>query len=102
MNNSMSGMARLSYDLAKLINDSEGSDVKFLVGESEVLFYGHSNILRARSRYFSNFLSNDKEWKEKSEGIIRKPNVPPAVFTTILHYLYTGRIDTIDITHIID
>src|SRR4051794_10744492 len=61
-----------------------------------------SNSSSANLRFSSSFLSNDREWKEKSEGIIRKPNVSPAVFTTILHYLYTGRKDTIDITHIID
>src|SRR4051812_14328833 len=102
MNHSMSGVLRLSYDFAKLVNNSEGSDVKFLVGKSKVLLYGHSIILRTRSRYFSNLLSDGKKWKEKSDGVILKPNVSPAVFTAILHYLYTGRQETISAAFLVD
>src|SRR5579859_750521 len=45
---------KLSEDLIKFLNKSEGSDVKIEIGkepEAET-FYAHSAILRARSSYF--------------------------------------------------
>jgi hypothetical protein len=109
-----SGAVKLSKDLAKLVNNPDGSDIRFLVGGSKpaidsnsnlkthgptdsepVTMYGHSLILRYRSKYFDMMLSND--WMENSDGVICKPNFSHITFHAVLHYLYTGIIGVDDL-----
>jgi hypothetical protein len=103
---------KLSEDLAKLVNNPDGSDIRFLVGGSKrktdsnsnlkthgptepVTMYGHSLVLRYRSEYFDTMLSND--WMENSDGVICKPNISHITFYAILHYIYTGIIKVDDL-----
>ncbi|KAF9161898.1 hypothetical protein DFQ26_004045 [Actinomortierella ambigua] len=79
----------LGDSFAKLINAPDG-DIKFLVGEEETVRYGHSLVLKARCQYFETMLTGD--WKENSEGIIRKPNIEVDVFDLILRFIYTSRV----------
>src|SRR4051794_937616 len=102
------GDMKLSQDLSKLVNSRKGSDIRFLVGpgpmpdaktcddSQPVCMYGHSVILRCRSRYFDVMFEDDKQWKEKSSGVIHKPNVSPIVFQALLYYIYTGGVDLVD------
>jgi hypothetical protein len=116
-----SGALKLSEDLAKLVNNPDGSDLRFLVGGSKpaidsnsnlkthgptepVTMYGHSLILRYRSKYFDTMLSND--WMEKSDGVVCKPNISHITFHAVLHYIYTGNVKVddlalLDLNHLI-
>lgn len=97
-----SGAIRLSADLAVLVNSSHGSDVRFLVGTDAVQMYGHSIILRCRSKYFATMFKDENEWKEKAKGIVHKPNVNPIVFHTLLYYIYTGGVVVADKACLLD
>ena len=33
----------------------------------------------------------DKEWRERSSGVVHKLNISPAVFRDVLTYIYTGK-----------
>jgi hypothetical protein len=107
-----SGAVKLSEDFAKLVNNPDGSDVRFLVGgygpatdsnsslkthgpTEPVTMYGHSLILRYRSKYFDTMLGSD--WVEKSDGVIHKPNISHVTFHAVLHYIYTGNIKVDDL-----
>jgi hypothetical protein len=109
-----SGAVKLSKDLAKLVNNPDGSDIRFLVGGSKpaidsnsnlkthgptdsepVTMYGHSLILRYRSKYFDMMLSND--WLENSDGVICKPNFSHITFHAVLYYIYTGNVGIDDL-----
>jgi hypothetical protein len=108
-----SGAVKLSKDLAKLVNNPDGSDIRFLVGGSKpaidpnnsnlkahrptepVTMYGHSLLLRYRSTYFDTMLGNN--WLENSDGVICKPNISHITFHAVLHYIYTGNIKVDDL-----
>ncbi|KAG0250588.1 hypothetical protein DFQ27_009334 [Actinomortierella ambigua] len=79
----------LSASFAKLINAPDG-DIKFLIGVKETVRYGHSLVLKTRYKYFETMLTSD--FKEKSEGIIRKPNIEVEVFDLILRFIYTSHV----------
>ncbi|CAG8669148.1 2165_t:CDS:2, partial [Scutellospora calospora] len=88
----------LSKDFSKLFEKSDDYDIIIQVGEKSDFkeFNAHSNILRARSPYFTNSLSNN--WINHKSSIVtfKKPNISPAIFLLILRYIYTG---TLDITN---
>ncbi|KAG0233790.1 hypothetical protein B0O80DRAFT_527472 [Mortierella sp. GBAus27b] len=85
-----SNLDGLGADFLRLVNSPIGSDVRLIIGEDQVVMYAHSLILQARSNYFSRALNSD--WKEANQGVIRKPNISPAVFERILQYIYGGRL----------
>ncbi|KAK3822898.1 MAG: hypothetical protein J3Q66DRAFT_437334 [Benniella sp.] len=85
-----SNLDSLGADLLRLVNSPIGSDVRLIIGEEQVVMYAHSLVLQARSNYFSRALNSD--WKEANQGVIRKPNISPAVFERILQYIYGGRL----------
>ncbi|GJJ75075.1 hypothetical protein EMPS_07433 [Entomortierella parvispora] len=80
----------LGADLLRLVNSPIGADIQLVIGQEQVMMHAHSLILQARSTYFARALGND--WKEASQRIIHKPNISPAVFERILHYIYGGRL----------
>lgn len=45
---SLSGVAGLLDDLARLMDDTESADLQFIVGRDEMQIYAHRVILRAR------------------------------------------------------
>src|SRR5205814_1403191 len=84
---------KLSRDFGTLVNNRAGSDVQFVIGGGDkanlkdsadtaaatdshevVTMYGHSIILRCRSKYFATIFDDDKEWIETSSRVFRKPN----------------------------
>ena len=87
--------ADLSQDLSLMLYDTEGFDVVIQVGEYPNMkeFWVHSIIMRARSPYFKNALSNRWITKRVSNGSKRniiefkKPNIEPIVFSIILKYV---------------
>ncbi|KAF9366867.1 hypothetical protein BGX34_003967 [Mortierella sp. NVP85] len=85
-----SNLDSLGADFLRLVNSPIGSDVRLIIGEEQVVMYAHSLVLQARSNYFSRALNSD--WKEANQGVIRKPNISPAVFERILQYIYGGRL----------
>lgn len=84
----------VSAELGYLLQSSEDFDVKITVGKDPDVkdFGAHSIILRARSVYFQKALS--RHWAREEHGtyILKKPNVSPDTFDTILKYIYTGTI----------
>ncbi len=66
--------------------DSDEYDVIIQIKENQNIkeFRAHSNILRVRSPYFKNLLSNDKINNENNVIIFNKPNITPTVFEIIL------------------
>src|SRR3984885_2684140 len=106
------GAIKLSEDFATLVNNPDGSDIRFMVGGAKptndsnsnlkthgptepVAMYGHSLVLRYRSKYFDTMLSND--WMENSDGVICKPNISHITFHAVLHYIYTGNVKVDDL-----
>ncbi|POG80912.1 hypothetical protein GLOIN_2v1471154 [Rhizophagus irregularis DAOM 181602=DAOM 197198] len=59
-------------------------------------FHAHSNILRCRSEYFNKILSS--ECIEGGKYIIKEPNISPQEFDIILRYIYTDKVDMVNIT----
>ncbi|KAI1312313.1 hypothetical protein EDD11_002967 [Mortierella claussenii] len=84
----------LGADFLRLVNSPIGADVRLIVGEEQMVMHAHSLILQARSHYFARALTSD--WKESTQGIIRKPNITPPVFERILQYIYCGRLQIDD------
>ncbi|CAB4440111.1 unnamed protein product [Rhizophagus irregularis] len=86
-----------SRDIGKLLENSRNThDIIIRVGEgtSQKDFRAHSLILRVRSRYFQNELTNiEKLYKENGIIVFDKRNYSPKIFKIILKYLYTGKID---------
>jgi hypothetical protein len=79
----------LLQGLSLMLNDADDHDVVIQVGEYPVIeeFRAHSNILRARSKYFKNVLSelSTNLITEKDNLIeIKKSNIIPNVFKIIL------------------
>ncbi|RGB34771.1 hypothetical protein C1646_668262 [Rhizophagus diaphanus] len=56
-------------------------------------FHVHSNILRFRSEYFNEILSAENIEKKDGKYIVKKQNITPQAFDTILKYLYIGHIN---------
>ncbi|RGB29016.1 hypothetical protein C1646_714460, partial [Rhizophagus diaphanus] len=86
-----------SRDIGKLLENSRNThDIIIRVGEgtSQKDFKAHSLILRVRSGYFQNELTNiEKLYKENGIIVFDKRNYSPKIFKIILKYLYTGKID---------
>ncbi|RIA99666.1 hypothetical protein C1645_746855 [Glomus cerebriforme] len=109
---SLSFFPQLSDNLCSLLEYAEDYDVIIRVGSKsnninsnigirntssrytrQPEFQAHSLILRARSEYFRTALSSKWARKEGDRFIFEKPNISPVVFTVILKYMYSGRID---------
>uniref|UniRef100_A0A8C5PMQ8 Ankyrin repeat and BTB/POZ domain-containing protein 1 n=1 Tax=Leptobrachium leishanense TaxID=445787 RepID=A0A8C5PMQ8_9ANUR len=83
--------------LHSLLEQGGFSDITFAVhGES---FRAHRCILGARSPYFAEMF--ETKWKDKKEIELKHPLINPAVFGSILQYLYTGRMD-VDVEQVED
>jgi len=69
-----------------MLIDSDDYNVIIQIKENQNIkeFHAHSNILRVRSPYFKNLLSNDKINNENNVIIFNKPNITPTVFEIIL------------------
>lgn len=82
-------------DFAKLFNDPELSDVKFIVEGQEV--FAHKIILGARSQHFKGmFFSGMKESFEKT---IPLPGMQYKPFMDVLNYIYSGNVNILNADH---
>ncbi|KAG9295293.1 hypothetical protein G9A89_021224, partial [Geosiphon pyriformis] len=84
----------LSKDFGNLLDSQNFSDVKIVVGEApnSRTFLAHSQILAARSPYFTVALSSNWVKRENNTIIFDKPNISPKIFKIILRYIYNGEI----------
>eukprot|EP00911_Craspedida_sp_UC1_P000918 UC1_evm1s698 len=87
-------------DMRKIVNDDKFSDITFLVGgadgeKGKVKMYAHRVILAARCEVFQAMFAEQK--KQLAGKTSRADNVPlvlpdvrPAVFLTVLEFIYTN------------
>jgi speckle-type POZ protein len=81
----------LNKELAKLLLDGHGADVKFEVGSE--LFSAHRSILAARSSVFKAELFGPME--EMTAARVRVHDMEPNVFRAMLHFIYTDSLPAI-------
>ncbi|RHZ87089.1 hypothetical protein Glove_40g92 [Diversispora epigaea] len=82
---------KLSQDFTELLDDNEEYNVIIEVDKeaNKKSFTTHSTVLRYRSSYFKNELTNTTV-NENNIKIIIKPNISSQVFEIILKYIYGG------------
>ncbi|KAG9296742.1 hypothetical protein G9A89_001374 [Geosiphon pyriformis] len=82
----------LSHDFSRLLSDADDHNVKIKVGEepNTQIFWAHSVVLRARSKYFRAALSKDWGRFEGDKLILIKSNISPKIFQVALSFIYTG------------
>jgi speckle-type POZ protein len=78
----------LHRDLGELLSPGEGADVTFEV--SGLLFRAHRNVLAARSSVFRAELYGPM--KEKMVERVPIGDMEPAVFSSLLHFIYTDSV----------
>ena len=79
----------LSNHLSQLVNSEQMSDVTFIVGQEKQMIFAHRVILAARSPVFAAMLYGGL--RESHEREILVPNIRPAVFRSMLEYIYGGK-----------
>ncbi|RIA86311.1 hypothetical protein C1645_829459 [Glomus cerebriforme] len=84
--------AKLLQDISSMYSTSTDYNVIIQVGTNQNIkeFRAHSNILRARSKYFKAALSNEWSTEDNNSILFKKPNINPNVFKLILKYIYSG------------
>ncbi|KAJ6252246.1 pep-cterm sorting domain-containing protein [Anaeramoeba flamelloides] len=87
-------ISKLPTLLKGYVNNSDMSDLKFVVGKEKKVFYAHSLILSNSSTYWCNELKN-KESPKNSKGsqIIKLKETNKKVFKCFLEYIYTREIN---------
>ncbi|RIA96986.1 hypothetical protein C1645_753531 [Glomus cerebriforme] len=87
----------LLRDIGKLYYEADDYNVYITVGGADEgieieTFKAHSVILRSRSTYFQNVLSNNNDEIKKDGEIflLKFPTIHPDVFRLLLKYIYTG------------
>ncbi|RHZ58614.1 hypothetical protein Glove_372g40 [Diversispora epigaea] len=85
---------KLSQDFLELLNDKEEYNVVFEVDQNRDIktFTAHSTILRCRSSYFNQELTNTAS--DNHIKTISKPKISAQVFEIIIKYIYGGAVDT--------
>ncbi|CAG8529495.1 9092_t:CDS:2 [Acaulospora morrowiae] len=85
----------LTNDLINLLEEDDEHNVIIEAGEppNTRKFKAHYYMLRMRSPYFKQALSN--RWAKQENGvyIFKKPNISPDTFDIILRYIYTSLIN---------
>ncbi|CAG8480046.1 173_t:CDS:2 [Rhizophagus irregularis] len=82
-------------EISKLLEDAVNDfDVLIQVGQESKMkeFRAHSLILSARSPYFRTALSENLVAKKDGVVILKEQTILPAVFDSILRYIYSGEI----------
>ena len=83
----------MAHQLGRILETGEGADVTFEVGKET--FAAHRLLLAARSSVFSTQLFGPM--KEKDDATcIRIDDMEPKVFKTMLHFIYTDTLPSID------
>ncbi|RHZ87087.1 hypothetical protein Glove_40g90 [Diversispora epigaea] len=86
-------LEKLSQDFTELLDDNEEYNVIIKVDKeaNKKSFTAHSTVLRYRSSYFKNELTNTTVTvNENNIKVIIKPNISSQVFEIILKYIYGG------------
>eukprot|EP00041_Stephanoeca_diplocostata_P006816 m.94652 g.94652 ORF g.94652 m.94652 type:complete len:285 (+) comp16556_c0_seq1:266-1120(+) len=84
-----------AIDMRKVINDSEMSDIQFVVGEDREKISAHKIILAARCEVFRAMFAEQRHSKAKTtkdgqQTLLVLPDVRPTVFLTVLEFIYTN------------
>jgi hypothetical protein len=80
----------LSNDFERLFESQEFHDVVFLVGPEERQIYAHRSILSSRSGYFHAMFTVGL--RESHDETVKKPNIDPDVFSEVLRFVYSGKV----------
>jgi len=92
--NSDQRFSELSHDLEEAFLKNEASDSDVVIKFNDSVFRCHKFILRARSPVFDAMFKGDM--KENSSGVVTIDNLDPKVVTSMLYFIYTGKIPNID------
>ncbi|RIB13280.1 hypothetical protein C2G38_2144628 [Gigaspora rosea] len=96
----------LSKDLCHLLDEAIEYNVLITTGagDNTKTFKAHTVILRSRSTYFHNALSDTWAKKESDNIVFTKPNISPEAFEVILKYIYgaTIKLPAIDMLVILE
>ncbi|KAL8613580.1 BTB/POZ domain-containing protein 9 [Nucella lapillus] len=85
----------LSENFGELVDSDEYADITLVV--ENVRFHGHKIILAARSEYFRALLYGGMKESQPGTREINLPDTPASAFAALLKYMYTGRMNLIEI-----
>ncbi|XP_071078772.1 BTB/POZ domain-containing protein 9-like [Haliotis cracherodii] len=85
----------LSDNLGELVENEDYSDITLLV--EGVRFHAHKVILAARSEYFRALLFGGMKESQPGTTEIELQDTPNIAFSALLKYMYTGRMNLIEI-----
>ncbi|KAJ6245462.1 btb (poz) domain-containing 2a-related [Anaeramoeba flamelloides] len=80
--------------LKTFINNRELADVKFFVGLSKTVFYGHKFVVALVSPYWKNLLYS-KGWEKQRTRKLTElylPDLSPIIFRSFLQFAYTRKV----------
>ncbi|RHZ88767.1 hypothetical protein Glove_21g334 [Diversispora epigaea] len=83
----------MAEDFKQFFETMEGYDIKIYAGDDSQEIHAHSLVLRARSPYFREALSNEWMKKEKEYYLFKKRNISAPVLKLILKWVYCGVVD---------
>ncbi|KAJ3450926.1 pep-cterm sorting domain-containing protein [Anaeramoeba flamelloides] len=81
----------IQITLSKLVDQERFADVKFKVGDDEVIMWGHQLLLSLSSPFWESMFYGEN-WKETSRGKVSEiviDDVDPALFSLYLKFTYT-------------
>ncbi|KAF7011213.1 hypothetical protein CFC21_025544 [Triticum aestivum] len=85
----------LKADFASMLEDEEGADVTFLVGDRQ--FRAYRRVLTAGSPVLEAELVGQMQELETSAELVKIDGMEPAIFEALLHYACTGALpDSVD------
>ncbi|XP_020197766.1 BTB/POZ and MATH domain-containing protein 5-like [Aegilops tauschii subsp. strangulata] len=84
----------LKADFVSMLEDEEGADVTFVVGDRQ--FRAYRRVLTAGSPVLDAELVG-RQMQETSAELVKIDGMEPAIFEALLHYAYTGALpDSVD------
>ncbi|KAJ6253757.1 btb (poz) domain-containing 2a-related [Anaeramoeba flamelloides] len=76
--------------LKSLVNQQKYANIKFLVGKTQEVIWGHKLLLCLSSSYWETALN--QEGKKEDPLVVAIPNYEPPLFKNYLKYVYTRRL----------